>query len=132
MKRLFAAILGLLFTSVVVLTVGFAMNMDEHGNMADCPYTENGSSMCAMTGLEHLAQWKMNFVAMTQGQNILLLSTFISGFFVWLGFSFKEVLSLERVKLRWRERTNDVLKSVDTLLALLSRGILHPKVYQEA
>jgi len=116
----------------VVLTVGFAMNMDEHGNMADCPYTENGSSMCAMTGLEHLAQWKMNFVAMTQGQNILLLSTFISGFFVWLGFSFKEVLSLERVKLRWRERTNDVLKSVDTLLALLSRGILHPKVYQEA
>jgi len=36
------------------------------------------------------------------------------------------------VKLRWRERKNDALKSVDALLALLVRGILHPKVYQEA
>ncbi len=132
MKRLLATLVGFMFTSVVLLALCFSMSMDEHGNMLDCPYAEGGSSMCAMTGLEDLAAWKMNFLALTQGQNLLLLSVSILSFFVWFNFSSKEELALERVKLKWRVRKNDMLKLLDAFALLLARGVLHPKVYQRA
>ncbi len=132
MKRFFTAVLALLFTSVVVLTVSFAMSMDAHGNMVDCPYTEDGSSMCAMTGLEHLAQWKMNFLGLKQSQNLLAISGLVVLLFVWIGFSVKEVQELEMVKLKWRQKKNDILKGTDAFLELFSSGILHSKVYERA
>ncbi len=104
----------------------FGMTMGEDGKMSmvDCPFM-NGSSICNMTPIDHVALWQQMFTAIVQQLNILallLLFVIISRYFLGGASTYCEI-GLDFSSKRYRERVFDPLRLA------FARGILHTKVY---
>lgn len=127
--------LGLLLSLVAVLFVGLNIGMQHStGEMpqTNCIFATVGG--CDMTLSEHMSFWQQFFTA-----NIFNLKI---EFILFTGLLFALVLSVFSTNIfkifkRWKlrlmifyERRNVILNFFNTIIQLLSTGVLHPRVYQ--
>jgi len=122
--------LGIIAFLVISFWGLYSMPMDEHGEMANCPFM-GVAAVCRMNPLEHLAAWQNMFTVPPQKIFFVFLTLLLLAFLAALLLrNFwrtreKESLSTEAV---YYERTN-AAPIRNPLQEAFSDGILHPKIF---
>lgn len=102
-KKLFIG----LFILIAYMSIGifglFRMDHLASVPMVDCPYAQNGSSMCR-DSFDHINNWR-------QFSNLILTSLFIFSFIllgvIWHFFNQRDFLNQKQYFYKWRHRFNN-------------------------
>lgn len=119
-----------LFFFLLLGVLSFSMAMEHQMQSGDCVFMIGESGLCAMNGQYHISLWKMLFNAIPSPQLFIIVS--FAYFFSSITSFLEYVARFSKyMKLKWRIQSlkNSLLKLFSPLEQLLSRGILHPKLY---
>ena len=124
-KSVFALSMLLLFVAVSILGLGMSMMTDGQGHMANCPLMVGTASLCSMNIFEHLSRWQSIFTTLVPTSLTLLLAlSALSLIILRTGASSRFLFNNKRFILH-----QIIAGSFNPLRLALSRGILHPKIY---
>lgn len=124
------AIIALLsFTFVVFLGLGFSMSMDASGNMANCPWANDVSSVCPMNVNEHIANWQQLFVVNPRPHVALALLILLSaGITIFVLEKLKNFDLFTEYYQRYKQEHPDIVL-FNYLNLAFADGILQPKIF---
>lgn len=130
MRSTFSSLLIVSFFGLVVLGLGMGMNVDEKGNMSDCPFMVDQGSLCPMGLFEHIAKWQQAVTVIPRpSANIFLLFALLAAF-SYFKITLQPKILPNKFGARSRARKESELRASNPLLAAFSDGILNPKIYE--
>ena len=124
-----ALITVLMMSFLGISHMGMTMGADGKMTQAPCPFM-NGSGICNMSPLEHIAMWQSLFTSTLQQFNpvLQLLLLIVS---IALGFSWRRYLypPPDNVHKQFRRYSRCDQIPTSFLQELFSQGILNPKLF---
>lgn len=119
-----------LFGATFAMPLG--MQIDEHGNMSNCPFLLEQTSVCSMGIMEHIAKWQQFFTVLLSQSDVLASIIFLFLNFVLLAI-FIHVLNTSPTALALFPpipKNKPEAKLFNHLATAFSQGILHPRIYE--
>ena len=109
------------------------MKANEDGNMESCIFTGK-TMLCQMGIVEHISLWQGIFMATTQKTSILLALIVLLIVAVFVGINYSPHLAdiKQKISARLYLLRQPDINLFDPIRRVLSRGIIHPKIYEFA
>ena len=119
------------FLFIATFSLAFGVQVDEHGNMSNCPFTSGQTAVCPMGITEHIARWQQLFIMASPESNVFASLIFMSLTFIFLTLVIR-VLNFSSPKLALSPpvtKNKRETKLFDQFVKAFSQGIIHPRLY---
>lgn len=129
-QALATVIIGVfVFSATFSMTLG--MQRDERGNMSNCPFMYEQTSVCSMGFVEHIAKWQQLFTVTFPESGEVAFVIFLVITFVYLAV-FARAPNISGLVLPLFPpvpKNKPEAKLFNYLVIAFSQGILNPKIY---
>jgi hypothetical protein len=120
-------ILYILVAAIFLGGMFFSLNTQSHAHMGQnggCVFSVGGGDMCEMNMVEHITEWKSVFLAITQTVLLAMISVFC------IAYLCRKLLKLLNILREKDLYYPTIFRYVRVRInLLLSRGIIHPKLF---